>query len=128
MRTDRFVACAVTLAAGMLNAQTVDRTKPPQTPALPVYHVPPVYETKLSNGLSVVLLEDTRFPMITVRLGFEAGSRYDPPELRGLSEGTASLLNEGTKRRTSRQIAEFIGIQGATLTHHRPFSWSVPSR
>ena len=111
MRTNRFLAGALTLAAGVLTAQTVDRTKPPQTPALPVYHLPPVYETKLPNGLSVVLLEDARFPMLTVRLGFEAGSRFDPPELHGLSEATASLLNEGTKRRTSRQIAE----EGASI-------------
>jgi zinc protease len=114
MRTDRFICCAVTMA-GALAAQTVDRTKPPQTPALPVYHLPPVYETKLPNGLSVVLLEDNRFPMITVRLAFEAGSRFDPPELRGLSEATASLLNEGTKRRASRQIAEEAASIGGSV-------------
>ena len=55
------IACAVTLAASALMAQTVDRTKPPQTPPLPAYHLPAVFETKLSNGLSVVLLEDARF-------------------------------------------------------------------
>jgi zinc protease len=88
------------------NAQMIDRTKPPETPPLPAYHLPPVYETKLPNGLSVVLLEDNRFPLVTVRLAFTAGSRFDPKELRGLAEATGSLLTDGTKRRTSRQIAE----------------------
>jgi zinc protease len=115
MRTDRWIACALTLLAGSAAAQTVDRTKPPQTPALPVYHLPTVYETKLPNGLSVVLLEDNRFPMITVRLAFEAGSRFDAADLRGLSEATASLLNEGTKRRTSRQIAEEAATIGGSV-------------
>ena len=99
-------ASVLALAASVLPAQTVDRTKPPQTPPLPPFHLPAVHETKLSNGLSVVLLEDARFPLVTVRLAFEAGSRFDPPEMPGLAEAVGSLLNEGTKRRTSRQLAE----------------------
>jgi len=99
-------ASVVAFAVSVLPAQTVDRTKPPQTPPLPPFHLPAVHETKLSNGLSVVLLEDARFPLVTVRLAFEAGSRFDPPELPGLAEAAGSLLNEGTKRRTSRQLAE----------------------
>jgi len=103
MRSRLFSLLALGAAAA---GQTVDRTKPPQTPPLPAYHLPPVQESKLDNGLSIVLLEDDRFPLITVRLAFTAGSRFDPPELRGLAEATGSLLTDGTRRRTSRQIAE----------------------
>src|SRR5262249_26512624 len=95
--------------------QPVDRTKPPQTPPLPPFHLPASQETKLSNGLPVLLLEDTRFPMVTVRLAFNAGSRYDPADLRGLSEATGALLVEGTKRRTSRQIAEESASMGGAI-------------
>ena len=42
----------------------------PVTPPVPDYKLPPTFETKLPNGLTVVLLEDRRFPMVTVRLGF----------------------------------------------------------
>src|SRR5262249_48226247 len=82
---------------------------------LPAYHLPPMHETKLSNGLSIVLLEDARFPLITLRLAFSAGSRFDPAELRGLSEATASLLTDGTKTRTSRQIAEEAASMGGEI-------------
>jgi predicted Zn-dependent peptidase len=92
----------------------MDLTRPPQTPALPVYKLPPVLETELPNGLAVLLIEDRRFPMVTARLGFQAGSKYDPPDLPGLSESTATLLTEGTWSRTARQIAEQVnGIGGA---------------
>jgi zinc protease len=111
----RWITYAFALAGGVLAAQTVDRTKPPETPPLPAFHLPPVFETKLPNGLSIVLLEDTRFPLVTVRLAFEAGSRFDPPASRGLSEAVASLLNEGTKKRTSRQIAEEAGSIGGSV-------------
>jgi len=110
-----WIASALALAGGALLGQNPDRTKPPQTPPLPVYRLPPVYETKLPNGLSIMLLEDARFPLVTVRLAFEAGSRFDPSGSRGLSEAVASLLNEGTKRRTSRQISEEANSIGGAV-------------
>lgn len=94
----------------------VDRTKPPATPPMPDYKLPPSFETKLSNGLTVVLLEDRRFPLTTVRLGFQAGTKYDPKEIPGLSETVAALLTEGTRTRTSRQLAEELAAIGGTLS------------
>ncbi len=93
----------------------MDRTKPPQTPDLPVFKLPPVFETRLSNGLTVLLVEDKRFPMVTARLGFAAGTKYEPAELRGLSETVGALLTEGTTHRTSREIAEEVASIGGSL-------------
>ncbi len=97
------------------SAQTFDRTKPPATAPQPEFHLPPVYETVLSNGLRVVLVEDARFPLVTVRLGFLAGARVDPQDLPGLSEAAGALLTEGTETRTSRQIAEQLAAIGGSL-------------
>ena len=94
----------------------MDLTRPPQTPALPVYKLPPVLETKLDNGLAVLLIQDHRFPMVTARLGFQAGSKYDPPSLPGLSESTATLLSEGAWNRTARQIAEEVNDIGGSIS------------
>ena len=113
MRLQSIAILALT-AAG-LAAQTVDRTKPPQTPPIPGYKLPPVSETKLANGMTVVLVEDDRFPLTTARLTFQAGSKFDPSDVPGLSEAVASLLNEGTKTRTSRQISDETGMIGGTL-------------
>ena len=55
-----------------------------------------------------------------------AGARVDPPELRGLAEATGSLLVDGTKRRTSRQIAEeaanILRLPAASIDPLRPLS------
>jgi zinc protease len=122
-RKPGIAAVLFVVSVNFLASQTIDRTKPPQTPPLPAFHLPAVYETKLPNGLAVLLLEDGRFPLVTVRLAFNAGSRSDSPDLRGLSEATGSLLTEGTKRRTSRQIAEeatsiggSVGVQNSPDT------------
>jgi zinc protease len=106
---------AVGLAALTLTAQTVDRTKPPQSPPIPPYKLPPIYETKLPNGLGIVLVEDARFPLVTVRLNFQAGSKFDPKDMPGLTEAVATLLVEGTKTRTARQISEETDSLGGTL-------------
>src|SRR5580693_6608534 len=99
-----------------LTGQTIDRTKPPETPPIPSYKLPPISTVTLANGLNVVLIEDARFPLVTARLNFPAGSKFDPKELPGLSEAVATLLIEGTKTRTSRQISEEADAIGGSLS------------
>ena len=103
------------LGALALCAQTVDRTKAPQTPPIPSYKLPPVFQTKLPNGLAVEIVEDARFPLVTARLNFMAGSKFDPADTPGLAEAVAHLLNEGTKTRNSRQISEETDALGGSI-------------
>ncbi len=90
--------------------------KPPRTRELQPFRLPPVFETTLANGLAVVLVEDRRFPLVTARLGFHAGSKFDPADLAGLAESTGALLMEGTRRRSARQIAEQVANIGGALS------------
>jgi zinc protease len=106
---------ALLLLALPLCAQTVDRTKEPETPPIPDLKLPPIYETTLPNGLKVILAEDKRLPLVSVRLNFQAGSKFDPAGLEGLASSAASLLTDGTKTRTSRQIAEAVESLGGSL-------------
>jgi zinc protease len=109
----RQVLTALSLAA-VLAAQ--DLTKPPQTPPIPTYKLPPVFETKLGNGLQVALVEDKRFPIVTARIVFQAGSRFDPPDQPGLADNVAALLTEGTRTRSQRQLAEEVTSIGGALS------------
>jgi len=104
------------LFSAVLAAQPVDRTKPPQSPPIPSYKLPPTSESTLPNGMGVLLVEDPRFPLVTIRLNFRAGSKFDPPDQPGLAGAVASLLGEGTKTRTARQISEEIDGMGGSLT------------
>jgi zinc protease len=104
-----------TLAAGLLAQPKPDLTKPPETPPIPAYKLPPVYEASLANGLRISLVEDKRFPLVTVRLIFHAGSKFDPKEQPGLAGAVASLVTEGTKTRTQRQLAEELTAIGGAL-------------
>lgn len=104
------------LAALPIAAQTVDLTKPPVSKDPRPYKLPPVSETKLPNGLTVMLAEDSRFPLVTARLVFLAGNKRDPKEIPGLAASVAAMLMQGTAGRTYQQIAEDLDGLGGTLT------------
>jgi zinc protease len=79
--------------------------------------LPRPVETTLPNGISLMILEDHRFPLVTVQFDIDgAGPMYEPAGQPGLAGATARLLVEGTKTRTSKQIAEQIDSLGASLS------------
>jgi len=77
--------------------------------------IPTPHQTVLPNGLTLVIVEDKRLPLVSYRLAFRTGDAHDPAELPGLTDMMAGLLTEGTTLRTSRQIAEEVESMGATL-------------
>src|SRR5215467_11470638 len=93
----------------------IDRTRPPATPPIPSFKMPPVEQIVLPNGLTVVTVEDARFPLVNVRLSFQAGSKFDSSGLPGLAAMSAGLLTQGTATRSFRDIAEELTSIGATL-------------
>jgi zinc protease len=77
--------------------------------------LPKPQEATLANGLRVALLEDHKLPTFSLQLIVGGGGLADPADKRGLAMATASLLREGTKQRTSREIAEQLATLGASL-------------
>lgn len=67
------------------------------------------------NGLTVVVLEQHFLPIVEVHALVKSGSAQDPPEKAGLANLVASLLDEGTTSRTSKQLAEQIDFVGGAL-------------
>lgn len=96
-------------------AEDFRREMPPALQPRPL-NLPDAFETSLTNGLRVALVEDKRLPLISFRLAFRSGDAADPAELPGLTDMMTHLVSEGTDTRTSRQIAEEIEKLGATLS------------
>ncbi len=90
------------------------KQQPAPLPARPI-KLPTAYETILPNGLAVIVVEDSRLPLISYRLAFRTGDAHDPPQLPGLMDMLTGLLTEGTESRTSREIADEVARLGATL-------------
>lgn len=96
-------------------AEVWRKTPPPAVPARPLT-LPNLREIKLDNGLTAVLIEDRRVPMVTINLGIPVGDFDNPPELIGLAEATAALLTEGSGNRTSEEIDREVESLGGQLS------------
>ena len=77
--------------------------------------LPRAQEASLSNGLKVVVLEAPKIPTFNMQLVVLSGGLSDKPDYRGLASFTATLLREGTTKRSSKDIAEQAEALGATL-------------
>ena len=78
--------------------------------------LPTPQETTLANGLTLVVVEDSRLPLVSYRLAFPVGGAFDPPELPGLTDLLAGLLPEGTQSKSSKEIAEEVARIGASIS------------
>lgn len=72
-------------------------------------------EFKLSNGLTVLVLEDHRLPTVLFQMFIPRGSLSEDPKLPGLANFTADLLKEGAGKWSSLDIAEALEDNGATF-------------
>ena len=77
--------------------------------------LPRAEEATLKNGLQVVLLRSTKVPTFNMQMVVLSGGLADPSDYRGLAGFTASLLREGTTKRSSKDISEQVDALGATL-------------
>jgi predicted Zn-dependent peptidase len=76
--------------------------------------LPPYKTLTLKNGMTVLLMEQHKVPLVSLSYIVRAGSVADPAGKEGLASVTASLLRKGTRTRTADQISEALDFVGAT--------------
>ncbi len=113
------LATALILTSALAAAQTPgapDMSQPPAIgPTIP--YTPPRSQTdQLPNGLKIVVIEDHRVPLITVRLAFAAGTSRLSPAQAGLADAEAGLLTAGAPGLTSLQIAQDADALGGAIS------------
>jgi zinc protease len=74
-----------------------------------------VHSYKLSNGLKVLLVENPTIPAVSINSSILAGARHEPEAKAGLAIMASRLLDEGTTKRSSLEIAEAIESVGGHL-------------
>ena len=107
---------------------TPDFRKTVPEPLTPVqFNVPSFYKTTLDNGLNIVVVPDSRLPLVSYRLAFNWGDINDPDGATGVSSAVASMLNEGTFEYSSRQLADQIERLGASISVHASDDFTILS-
>ncbi|MBI4545415.1 MAG: insulinase family protein [Gemmatimonadetes bacterium] len=92
---------------------------PPKPVSFPAYH-----ERTLSNGASVILVENHEQPVVSINLRIRSGSVSDRTDKAGVAAFAADLLDKGTRKRNARQIAESIDFVGGSLDASAGADWS----
>jgi len=96
-------------------AEDSDRINMPQPAGESTFRLPPIERGKLSNGTSLLVVENHELPAVSVRIKFPFGIADDPAGKLGLADLTASVWDEGTEKRTSEQISEELADIGTRL-------------
>jgi len=80
---------------------------------------------KLKNGLTVLIKQDDRFPLVNARLYVHAGSGYETPDEAGISHLLEHMVFKGTKKRGPGQSARDIESVGGSMNAATSFDYTV---
>ena len=97
------------------------RKRAPKADSPQAFKLPATRASKLDNGLTLVLIEDHRSPIVTILVGIptEISPLRDIAELTmqvALVEATAQLITEGAGSRNSEQLAREVETLGGRLS------------
>ncbi len=112
--------------AGISGAQ-LDRSVEPQPGPPFKMSIPKIERATLDNGLRVVLVEHRELPVVQVQFVLRSGADADNTEKAGVARLTADMLDEGTKNRTSLQIADELDFIGASVATSATYDASIGS-
>jgi zinc protease len=97
------------------------RNRAPKADSPRAFKLPATHTSRLDNGLTLVLIEDHRSPVVTIVVGIptEISPSRDISELTrqvALVEATAQLITEGAGSRNSEQLAREVETLGGRLS------------
>jgi len=77
---------------------------------------PSTHSAQLDNGLTVWLVSEPGFPKVAFTVAVRGGFAADPADRPGISELLSKTLDQGTKARSAKQIAQELQAAGGDLT------------
>jgi zinc protease len=99
------------VAAGAEKPQALPKDLPPYGPLVPV-QAPEVQVERLANGMTLWFVPRPGFPKVAFAAAVSGGMAADPDQLPGLSDLLAATVNQGTRARSARKIAEEFQAAG----------------
>ncbi|MFA5989632.1 MAG: pitrilysin family protein [Sphingomonas sp.] len=97
-------------------ASDATRILPPAAGAPVAAAIPAPVETRLANGMRVIVVEKHDLPLISASVITQGGGANDPADRAGLADLAATLLTKGTKTRSATQIAREVESLGGSIS------------
>ncbi len=98
-----------------MSAPVLDRSQVPPRGALRPFHFSTVHRRRLANGLTVLVAEMRKFPVVTVDLLVDGGGVVEPAGYAGIAAMVSGLLESGAGGRDAEEIAERVDSLGLSL-------------
>jgi zinc protease len=100
--------------AGAQKEAPMPKDLPPYGPEKPLQS-PAVKTAKLDNELTVWLLSSPGFPKVALTIIVRGGLAADPTDRPGISRLLSNTIDQGTRTRSARQIAQDLQAAGGDL-------------
>ncbi|MGE3819664.1 MAG: M16 family metallopeptidase [Isosphaeraceae bacterium] len=102
--------------SGQATRPTLDRSQAPARGPSPRFAPPTPVTLTLPGGLPLWVIPRRGLPVVSATLVLDGGAGNQNREQSGLAQLTAAMMDEGTRTRTSRRIAEEVEGMGASLS------------
>ncbi len=81
----------------------------------PVVDPARLHRATLANGMTLIVLEDSRLPRVSLGVAVRRGAGDEPRERAGLASLTAALMEREAGERSALELAQAVDERGATL-------------
>jgi zinc protease len=116
------IVCRASITVLVLSALAAAQKEVPLPKDLPPYGperpmtTPSVKSAKLDNGLTVWLVSEPGFPKVALTVAIRGGFAADPTDRPGISELLSKTIDQGTRIRSAKQVAQELQAAGGDLT------------
>jgi zinc protease len=96
-------------------ADDFDRSVQPIPGSNPVVGLPPIWDTRLSNGVRLLAVPNKETPTSVINAVFSMGQRDEPHGKAGLASMTAAMMQEATQAHSAAEFSEALERIGASV-------------
>ena len=93
-------------------------------PAASAQRAEPVRQTRLPNGLTVIVRENAVAPVVALSLQVRMGTRWETPDTAGISNFLMAVMMKGTTKRSGSELAEAVAALGGKISAYGEADYS----
>ncbi len=116
----------ILITVGTMQSQ-IDRSKKPVEEKPPSFSLPKIQKGVLSNGLKLMLVEQSELPIVQMQFVFQIGATYDPANKSGTFNLMMRMMDAGTKKRTLLEISDEFTFLGSRFSSNTNYDGSFVS-
>jgi zinc protease len=87
--------------------------------------IPGLHKARLSNGLTAIVKENHRAPVVAIQVWVQAGSVYETEKERGITHLIEHMIFKGTEKRGPGEVAKEIESVGGSINAYTSLDYTV---